>query len=78
MDIDPEQIPEPTVDEDPDPGNAAGGVDAVEEEHLVPPVPAGEPLNAQMADEKVPDELLEPEGHDREADIDDPSKEPAG
>ena len=70
--------PEPTIDPDPDPGNAAGGVDAVEEEPILPPVPPEEPLNAQMADTEVPDELLEPEGHDREADLDDPSREPPG
>jgi hypothetical protein len=76
--IDPDQIPEPTVDEDPDPGNAAGGPDAVETEQLLPPLPREEPLNAQMEDEEMPEEVLQPEGHDREADLDDPSKEPPG
>lgn len=70
-----ENIPEPTVDEDPDPGNAAGGVDAPEQEVPFPPVPPDEPLSAQMTDE-VPDEVQEPEEPDSEADVEDPTAEP--
>jgi hypothetical protein len=71
-------IPEPKIDPDPDPGNEAGGVDAVREQGTFPPVPPDEPLNAQMEEETVPDEIQEREQPDREADTDDPSAEPAG
>lgn len=73
-----DNIPEPQVDPDPDPGNEAGGVDAVEENGTFPPVPPDEPLNAQMEDEKVPDEIQEGEEPDRPADTEDPSKESSG
>ena len=73
-----DNIPEPRIDPDPDPGNEAGGVDAVPENGTFPPVPPDEPLSAQMAEEKMPDELQEREVPDREADVDDPSKEPPG
>jgi hypothetical protein len=73
-----DNIPEPQVDPDPDPGNEAGGVDAVEENGTFPPVPPDEPLNAQMEDEKVPEEIKEQEEPDRPADTDDPSKESSG
>jgi hypothetical protein len=69
--------PEPTVDEDPDLGNAAGGTDAVEEPVLIPPLTPDTPLNAQLEDETVPDEISEPEEADSEANIDDPSAEPS-
>jgi hypothetical protein len=73
-----DNIPEPQVDPDPDPGNEAGGVDAVEENGTFPPVPPDEPLNAQMEDEKVPEEIKEQEEPDRPADTEDPSKESSG
>jgi hypothetical protein len=72
------QIPEPQIDPDPDPGNLAGGVDAAPANGTFPPVPPDEPLSAQMEDEDVPDEILEPEDPDSRADIDDPSTEPPG
>lgn len=72
-----DNIPEPKIDADPDPGNEAGGVDAVEDSSMFPPVPPDEPLSAQMADEAVPDELKEPEDPDSEANVDDPSTEPS-
>jgi hypothetical protein len=68
-------IPEPKVDPEPDPGNEAGGVDAVHENGTFPPVPPDEPLNAQM-EEDVPDEVQETEDPDRDADTSDPSSEP--
>jgi hypothetical protein len=71
-------IPEPTIDRDPDPGNEAGGVDAVPEHGTFPPVPPDEPLNAQMEEEDVPEEIQEGEDPDRAADTDDPTSEPAG
>ena len=71
-------IPEPKIDPDPDPGNEAGGVDAVPEHGTHPPVPPDEPLNAQMEEEDVPEEIQEGEGPDRAADTDDPTSEPAG
>jgi len=71
-------IPEPKIDPDPDPGNEAGGVDAVPEHGTHPPVPPDEPLNAQMEEEDVPDEIQEGEQPDRAADTEDPSTEPAG
>lgn len=77
--IDP--APEPTVDENPDPGAAAGGPDAIEE-----PTPGTEetpvtrdvPQAAHADKEEIPEELKEPEGPDSEANIDDPSAEPSG
>jgi hypothetical protein len=75
---DDDNIPEPKIDPDPDPGNEAGGVDAVPENATFPPVPPDEPLNAQMEEEDVPDEVQEREEPDREADTEDPSSEPAG
>jgi hypothetical protein len=72
-----DNIPEPQVDPDPDPGNEAGGVDAVEENGTFPPVPPDEPLNAQMEDERVPDEIQEPEEPDTNANVEDPSAEPS-
>jgi hypothetical protein len=71
-------IPEPKVDPEPDPGNEAGGVDAVTEHGTFPPVPPDEPLNAQMEEEDVPDEIQEGEKPDRAPDTEDPSSEPAG
>lgn len=78
MTIDPDAIPEPTIDEDPDPGNEAGGTDAIEEDTTLPPLTRDVPLSAQVDDDEIPDSLQEPEGRDREADLDDPSKEPPG
>jgi hypothetical protein len=71
-------IPEPKIDPDPDPGNEAGGVDAVPDNGTFPPVPPDEPLNAQMSDEAVPDEIQEGEDADSGANVDDPSTEPSG
>jgi hypothetical protein len=73
-----DNIPEPHIDADPDPGNEAGGVDAMPGNGTFPPVPPDEPLSAQMADEEVPDELRKGEEPDRDADVDDPSSEPSG
>jgi hypothetical protein len=70
-------IPEPHIDPDPDPGNEVGGVDAVPENGTFPPVPPDEPLNAQMEDEKVPDEIKAPEEPDTGANVEDPSAEPS-
>lgn len=67
---------EPTVDENPDPGNTAGGTDAVEEDSA-PPVSRELPVADQVTHEDVPQELLEPEGPDREANTEDPSTEPS-
>jgi len=68
---------EPTIDENPDPGNAAGGTDAVVEDIAAPPVSRELPAHEQASHPDVPDELLEPEGPDREANIEDPSTEPS-
>jgi hypothetical protein len=70
-------IPEPKVDPEPDPGNEAGGVDAAPANGTFPPVPPDEPLNAQMQEEKVPEELQQREEPDRAADTEDPTSEPA-
>jgi len=72
-----DNIPEPRIDPDPDPGNEAGGVDAVEENGTFPPVPPDEPLSAQMAEETMPDGIKEPEEPDSDANVDDPSAEPS-
>ena len=71
-------IPEPKIDPDPDPGNEAGGVDAVPDNGTFPPVPPDEPLNAQMSDEEVPDEIQQGEDADTGANVEDPSTEPSG
>ncbi|MCZ4500321.1 MAG: hypothetical protein JWQ74_2876 [Marmoricola sp.] len=73
----PGSAPEPTIDENPDPGNEVGGADAVDEDFSSPPVGREVPVEHQVTHEAVPDELLQPEGPDREADIDDPSSEPS-
>lgn len=78
MNLDPDNIPEPKLDPDPDPGNEAGGVDAVPEQGTFPPVPPDEPLSAQMADEDVPDAVQSSEEPDRPADEGDPGSEPSG
>lgn len=67
--------PVPEVDSEPDEGNAAGGVDAIEEPVQVPAV--GTQVPSAQLDADVPQELKEPEGPDSEANIDDPSVEPA-
>lgn len=69
-------IPEPKIDPDPDPGNEAGGVDAVHEQGTFPPVPPDEPLNAQMVDEELPDATRQPESQDTAANTQDPGTEP--
>lgn len=69
--------PEPQIDSEPDEGNAAGGIDAIEEPVQVPALDTVVP-SAQLEDDEVPDEIQEPEGPDSEANIDDPSAEPSG
>ena len=70
--------PEPTIDQDPDEGNAAGGVDAVEEPVVTDPLTPDSPLNAQLdEDVTVPDAISEPEEPDSEANTEDPSAEPS-
>ncbi|MCW2786839.1 MAG: hypothetical protein JWP74_3356 [Marmoricola sp.] len=70
--------PVPQIDEDPDPGNEVGGTDAIAGDTTIPPLTPDVPRSAQMNDDDVPDELKEPEGPDREANLDDPSSEPSG
>lgn len=72
----PGTAPEPQVDQDPDPGNEAGGADAVAEQTSLPPVTPDVPLSAQL-DEDVPDEIQEPEEPDSEANVENPSTEPS-
>jgi hypothetical protein len=72
----PGAAPEPHIDEDPDPGNEAGGTDAVEEDTAIPPVTPDVP-SAQLTDDEVPDEIQEPEEPDSEANIENPSTEPS-
>lgn len=56
--------PEPRVDPEPDPGDAAGGVDAVEPRRPEYPVTPEPPIGEHPLDDIVPDELNEPEGPD--------------
>ena len=77
MNSTPGPAPEPQIDEEPDPGNEAGGPDAVEEETSIPPLTPDVPLSAQLDDEHVPDEIQEPESPDSEANVEDPSVEPS-
>ena len=73
----PGQAPVPQIDPDPDPGNEAGGPDAVEEETVLPPLTPDTPLSAQLDEDDVPDEVQEPETPDSEANEDEPSAEPS-
>lgn len=68
--------PEPQIDPDPDEGNAAGGVDAIEEPVQVPPLTPDVP-SAQLSDDDVPDAIQEGEEPDSDANVEDPSAEPA-
>lgn len=70
-----DQLPVPTIDDDPDPGNLAGGPDAVAQKGPFPPVPPDEPLTEQLAEE-IPDELQEPEEPDSSTAESDPAQEP--
>lgn len=70
------QIPEPTIDDEPDPGNEAGGPDAVVEPTTVPPLNPEVPLPPDIED-VVPDEIQEPEEPDSEANVEEPSAEPS-
>lgn len=72
----PGEAPVPQVDDDPDPGNEAGGTDAIEEDTSIPPVTPDVPLSAQMDDDDVPEAIQEPEEQDSEANLEDPSAEP--
>lgn len=72
----PGAAPEPQIDAEPDPGNEAGGPDAVEEDTSIPPLTPDVP-SAQLEDDDVPDEIQEPEKPDTEANIDDPNPEPS-
>ncbi len=69
------KIPEPTIDQEPDEGELAGGADAIDPHAPFPPVTPDPPLAAHLSDE-VPDAVREPEESDRDADTGDPSKEP--
>ena len=73
----PGPAPEPQIDADPDPGNEAGGPDAVEEETGWPPVTPDTPLSAQIDDDDMPDGVTQPESKDSDANVDDPSAEPS-
>lgn len=73
----PGAAPEPTIDADPDPGNGAGGADAVTEETSIPPVTPDVPLSAQLDEDIVPDEIQEGETPDTDANTEDPSSEPS-
>ncbi len=72
----PGAAPEPQIDADPDPGNEAGGTDAIEIETSVPPV-TRDVGSAQLDDDDVPDEIQQAEEPDTEANTDDPSAEPS-
>lgn len=69
--------PVPEIDPEPDEGNEAGGVDAVENPSVVPPVTPDVPLSAQVTDDQVPDGIQEPEEPDSDANTEDPSAEPS-
>lgn len=68
--------PVPRIDEEPDEGNAAGGVDAVAEPKEINPLTPDVP-SAQLDEDDVPDQIQEPEEPDSEANIDDPNPEPS-
>jgi len=73
----PSIVPEPKIDDDPDPGNEAGGPDSIEEDTSIPPLTPDVPLSAQLEDDAVPDEIQEPETPDTEANTENPSAEPS-
>ena len=71
---------QPQLDEDPDPGAAVGGTDAIAEPTPgteEPPLTREVPASAQVDRDEIPDELQQPEGPDSEANMDDPSAEPS-
>lgn len=76
-------VPEPRIDPEPDPGEAAGGVDAVlprrQEEPMTPEPPIGE----HPADDAMPAGLETPEEPDEDAietqpDDEETTEEPTG
>jgi hypothetical protein len=74
-DVEVPPAPEPVIDEEPDEGNAAGGVDAVEEPVNTDPVTPDPPTSDD--EDELPDEVTEPEEPDTEANTEDPSVEPS-
>lgn len=59
-------VPEPKIDDDPDPGDAAGGVDAVEPRRPEQPVTPEPPIGDHPADDLMPDALETPEETDED------------
>jgi hypothetical protein len=74
--------PTPQIDQEPDEGEAAGGVDAVLPAHVVDPVIPDPPVSAQIDEDQVPDEIQQPEdtNGDKETRPDDAktTEEPTG
>ena len=72
---DPAEKPEPTEDAPPDEG-PGGPADVVHrDKDDFPPATPDQPLSAQVDDEKIPDEIEEPEEMDEEQQEADPSTE---
>lgn len=61
------EAPEPKIDSEPDPGDAAGGVDAVEARRPENPVTPEPPIGEHPYDDVVPDAVSEPEEPDTDA-----------
>lgn len=59
------EAPEPHIDEDPDEGDAAGGVDAIEPAHQADPVTPDAPMSPQVDENAVPDAIQEGEEPDQ-------------
>lgn len=77
------EAPEPRIDDNPDEGEAAGGVDAVAPPHQPDPVIPEPPISAQVDEDTIPDAIQEQddtdqEGRHAEPNGDDPASEPSG
>lgn len=59
--------PEPRIDPEPDPGEAAGGVDAVLPRRQENPVTPEPPIGEHPTDEDMPDAIETPEPPDEDA-----------
>jgi hypothetical protein len=77
------EAPEPRIDEHPDEGEAAGGVDAISARHPKDPVIPEPPISAQVDEDKVPDAIQErddtqQEGQESDPDDKENTVEPSG
>ncbi|HET9498659.1 MAG TPA: hypothetical protein VFO98_00205 [Marmoricola sp.] len=70
------EAPEPRIDDNPDEGEAAGGVDAVAAAHQIDPVIPEPPISPQIGEEKVPEAIQERDASPQEGAGSDPANDP--